>query len=182
MRLLGFGITVLYILIILAGRVVTSGSLQQAPTSTPIATFIANGQVICYLIPATPTGNTQTPNPHPVFQTATAAASISPSPSPSPTKTTVAVSSPTVAATGTLATPTQEFATLEPTRMTVQIAAINVRNAASLTAPIQYVVTQGQLLNVTPNTVINGGYVWRQLTDGFWMVEKNLSNGQVWLQ
>lgn len=135
----------------------------QSPTPTPQGIYgvllDTNALIYCQIV--------QQPI-DPIFQTATAA----------PTKTTVPIASPTFVMPPT---PTQEIWTATPPRMTVQIAAINVRNAASLTGAIQYVVTQGQVLNVTSNTVTAGGYVWRQLTDGFWLVEKNLSNGQVWL-
>lgn len=185
MRIVGLGLTVLYILSLLVYRNLDlSGSPQQqaTPTPTPIGIYgvllDTKALIYCQIV--------QQPIPT-IFQTATALASIT------PTATTISLRTPTPSpiwqppqATGTLPTPTQEFAatpTIEPltTTMYVKVNALNVRNAASTSGVIQYVVTLNQAVRVTANQVTNQGYVWRELNDGNWTVERVLSSGQVWL-
>lgn len=178
MRVFGLFFTVLYIAgILLANEFAASTNTQQAtPTPTPIGIYgvllDTNALIYCQIV--------QEPIPD-IFQTATAVIS--------PTATTVSLRTPTPSPFLTITpypTPSQEFAatpTIAPltTTMYVKVNAINVRNQASTSGSVQYVVTLNQAVRVTANQVTNQGYVWRQLNDGLWLVEKVLSTGQVWI-
>lgn len=183
-QIIGSLITIFYVIVPAALGV--SRPFQQStptPTLSPNEYIYAvledtNALLICRIV--------REPIPD-IFQTATALASIT------PTATTISLRTPTPSpiwqtpqATGTLPTPTQEFAatpTIEPltTTMYVKVNALNVRSSASTSGSIQYVVTLNQAVRVMANQVTNQGYVWRQLNDGNWTVERVLSSGQVWL-